>query len=119
MRTRMLTGKCFCLRHTRALSPPQVDAFTHEAFGGNSAAVVLLENVHLPLSDSVRQAIAMEMNLSETAFLEVVDDGGAPTGTKTRTKGRYRLSAFPIAPQTFGPHLYKSEELRIPESHLL
>ena len=42
--------------------------------------MVLLEKAHLPLSDSVRQAIAMEMNLSETAFLEVVDDADATTG---------------------------------------
>ena len=76
----MHKGKFLWHRQT-CPSPSQVDAFTHDAFGGNSAAVVLLEKVHLPLSDSVRQAIAMEMNLSETAFLEVVDDGEAPTGT--------------------------------------
>ena len=56
----------------------QLDAFTHTAFGGNSAAVVLLEPGHLPLADAARQAIAMEMNLSETAYLEpvVTDDDG-------------------------------------------
>ena len=51
-------------------------AFTHKAFGGNSAAVVLLEPRHLPLADAARQAIAVEMNLSETAFLEAVPADG-------------------------------------------
>jgi len=44
----------------------QIDAFTDQVFGGNPAAVVLLENW---LKDSVLQAIAAENNLSETAFL--------------------------------------------------
>ena len=43
----------------------QVDAFTSQVFGGNPAAVVLLEN---PLPERTMQAIAMENNLSETAF---------------------------------------------------
>ncbi len=44
----------------------QVDAFTGRVFGGNPAAVVLLEHW---LDDAVLQAIAAENNLSETAFL--------------------------------------------------
>jgi PhzF family phenazine biosynthesis protein len=44
----------------------QVDAFSKEPFGGNPAAVVLLEE---PMPDSWMQAVAIEMNLSETAFL--------------------------------------------------
>ena len=44
----------------------QVDAFTGRVFGGNPAAVVLL-NEWLP--DETLQAIAAENNLSETAFL--------------------------------------------------
>lgn len=51
----------------------QVDAFTTEAFGGNPCAVVLEADT---LSEQVMQAIAREMNLSETAFLmssEVAD----------------------------------------------
>jgi PhzF family phenazine biosynthesis protein len=44
----------------------QVDAFTTVAFRGNPAAVCLLPG---PVADSVLQAIAAEMNLSETAFL--------------------------------------------------
>lgn len=52
----------------------QVDAFTDTAFGGNPAAVCLLDAAVLPLADHIRQSIASEMNLSETAFLEI-DDG--------------------------------------------
>ncbi|MEA1676773.1 PhzF family phenazine biosynthesis protein [Nitrospirillum sp. BR 11163] len=43
----------------------QIDAFTSAVFGGNPAAVVPLD-AWLP--DTVLQAIAMENNLSETAF---------------------------------------------------
>jgi PhzF family phenazine biosynthesis protein len=50
----------------------QIDAFTHERFKGNSAAVVPLERW---LSDAQMQAIAMENNLSETAFLLREPDG--------------------------------------------
>ncbi|MFT4855891.1 MAG: PhzF family phenazine biosynthesis protein [Algoriphagus sp.] len=44
-----------------------VDAFSASPFSGNPAGVCLLEN---SLSKSQMQAIAMEMNLSETAFVE-------------------------------------------------
>ena len=44
-----------------------VDAFTDKAFAGNPAAVCLLEQ---PLSAEQMQSIAMEMNLSETAFVQ-------------------------------------------------
>jgi PhzF family phenazine biosynthesis protein len=44
----------------------QVDAFTSRVFGGNPAAVVILEQW---LPDGVLQDIAAENNLSETAFL--------------------------------------------------
>ncbi|MFK8181805.1 MAG: PhzF family phenazine biosynthesis protein [Phormidesmis sp.] len=44
----------------------QVDAFTDKPFGGNPAAVCVTEG---PLEDAKMQAIAAEMNLSETAFL--------------------------------------------------
>ena len=43
----------------------QVDAFTSEVFGGNPAAVVPLKSW---LPDEVMQSIAVENNLSETAF---------------------------------------------------
>lgn len=48
----------------------QVDAFTSQLFKGNPAAVVPLEDW---LTDTVMQNIAMENNLSETAFF--VTDG--------------------------------------------
>lgn len=44
----------------------QVDAFSDRLFGGNPAAVVLLEEW---LPEAVMQAIAAENNLSETAFV--------------------------------------------------
>ena len=43
-----------------------VDAFTPQAFGGNPAAVCVLDK---PLSESLLAAIAAEFNLSETAYL--------------------------------------------------
>jgi PhzF family phenazine biosynthesis protein len=43
-----------------------VDAFTEQPFGGNPAAVCLLSE---PKEDAWLQAVAREMNLSETAFL--------------------------------------------------
>jgi PhzF family phenazine biosynthesis protein len=45
----------------------QIDAFTAEPFAGNPAAVCLLPEAR---SDAWLQAVAAEMNLSETAFLE-------------------------------------------------
>ena len=44
----------------------QVDAFTEQPFRGNPAAVVLLDRER---EDAWLQDVAMEMNLSETAFL--------------------------------------------------
>lgn len=44
----------------------QIDAFANKAFEGNPAAVVPLDRW---LGDSVLQAIAMENNLSETAYI--------------------------------------------------
>lgn len=44
----------------------QIDAFTNVPFKGNPAAVCISEK---SLSESWMQAMAMEMNLSETAFL--------------------------------------------------
>ena len=51
----------------------QVDAFTGEPFRGNPASVCLMP---CDLEDSLCQSIAKEMNLSETAFVEALDDGG-------------------------------------------
>lgn len=44
----------------------QVDAFTHEPFRGNPAAVCLLDG---PREPAWLQSVAAEMNLAETAFL--------------------------------------------------
>ena len=50
----------------------QIDAFTCVPFRGNPAAVCLLSD---PQSDTWMQAVAQEMNLSETAFLLPEGDG--------------------------------------------
>src|SRR4051794_26037763 len=50
----------------------QVDAFTSAAFGGNPAAVCVLEQ---PREASWMQLVAREMNVAETAFLERRSDG--------------------------------------------
>ena len=50
----------------------QVDAFTDQAFAGNPAAVCLMETA---AEEKWMQAIAAEMNLSETAFLYPIADG--------------------------------------------
>jgi PhzF family phenazine biosynthesis protein len=57
----------------------QVDAFSSKIFGGNPAAVCLLESW---LDDQTLQSIAAENNLSETAFLV------------PKAKGRYDLRWF-------------------------
>jgi trans-2,3-dihydro-3-hydroxyanthranilate isomerase len=50
----------------------QVDAFTEQRFHGNPCAVVLDAD---GLSDALMQTIALEMNLSETAFARRLPDG--------------------------------------------
>jgi PhzF family phenazine biosynthesis protein len=50
----------------------QVDAFADAPFRGNPAAVCVLPQ---PRDDAWMQAVAAEMNLSETAFLVRQDDG--------------------------------------------
>lgn len=50
----------------------QVDAFAEEVFKGNPAAVIPLEHW---LEDDMMQQIAMENNLSETAFFVMTDKG--------------------------------------------
>ena len=47
----------------------QIDAFTKRPFNGNSAAVIFADD----LTDEEMQAIAKEMNLSETAFISSSD----------------------------------------------
>ncbi|MFO0185189.1 MAG: PhzF family phenazine biosynthesis protein, partial [Alphaproteobacteria bacterium] len=48
----------------RKLIMHQIDAFADKVFGGNPAAVIVLE---ADLPDTEMQAIAMENNLAETA----------------------------------------------------
>lgn len=48
----------------------QIDAFTRQLFGGNPAAVVPLEKW---LDDKTLQAVAMENNLAETAYIVPVE----------------------------------------------
>jgi PhzF family phenazine biosynthesis protein len=55
-----------------AISIYQVDAFTSEPFRGNPAGVCILKQ---PADESWMQAVAAEMNLSETAFVSPRSDG--------------------------------------------
>ena len=48
-----------------------VDAFSDRPFGGNPAAVCLLEE---PLADERMQSIAFELGIAETAFVTPTDD---------------------------------------------
>jgi PhzF family phenazine biosynthesis protein len=50
----------------------QVDAFTDRPFSGNPAAVCFLDNQR---DAAWMQAVAAEMNLSETAFIRRLADG--------------------------------------------
>lgn len=50
----------------------QVDAFTHTPFAGNPAAVCVLPSA---MDERWMQHVALEMNLSETAFLLKQQDG--------------------------------------------
>ena len=49
----------------------QIDAFTNRLYGGNPAAVIVLERW---LPDDVLQAVAAENNLAETAFVIAQED---------------------------------------------
>ena len=48
----------------------QVDAFTNELFKGNPAAVIVTEQW---LDETLMQNLALENNLSETAFVKIID----------------------------------------------
>lgn len=50
----------------------QVDAFTNEAFKGNPAAICVTQG---PCDEQWMQSVALEMNLSETAFVHPVEEG--------------------------------------------
>jgi PhzF family phenazine biosynthesis protein len=64
----MLTSKLLLSGMAAPVSLPllQIDAFTRDPFGGNPAAVVFLDRER---DTAWLQAVAAEMNLSETAFL--------------------------------------------------
>lgn len=49
----------------------QIDAFTTEAFKGNPAAVMILDE---DIPETLMQNVALEMNLSETAFILPIQD---------------------------------------------
>ena len=72
-----------------------VDAFTTSCFSGNPAAVCLLPGDAAP-SDSLLKAVAAEMNLSETAFVQplgsAVDDADGLRAF--REDRRFRLRWF-------------------------
>ena len=53
------------------LTITQVDAFTDKPFGGNPAAVCVLPEAR---DSAWMQSVALEMNLSETAFLFPASD---------------------------------------------
>lgn len=60
-------------RFAMSLDLYQVDAFTDRPFGGNPAAVCLLPG---PREAEWMQLVAREMNLSETAFVHPLEEGG-------------------------------------------
>lgn len=85
----------------------QIDAFTSQPFRGNPAAVCLLS---APREEAWLQAVANEMNLSETAFLQRRADGFAlrwftPTvevplcGHATLASAHALFEAGAVAPQ--------------------
>ena len=59
-----------------------VDAFTESPFSGNPAGVCYVPGSYgneFPLSDEKMQKIAAEMNVSETAFIQPLNEGEHPT----------------------------------------
>ncbi len=73
----------------------QLDAFTSRPFGGNPAAVVPLD-AWLP--DSLMQEIALENNLSETAFfvktVTLTTSAGSRRHLRSISAGTQRLQAL-------------------------
>lgn len=99
------------MRAPERLSYRIVDAFASGPFTGNPAAVVLPTALPedrreegdatpaRPLPDPLLQAIAAEMNLSETAFPGVPLPGTAPTGREEdagKTRVREESDALPL-----------------------
>lgn len=71
----------------------QVDVAALSPFEGNPAAVCLLQGDAVGLSDALRQKVAAEMNLSETAFVEPLD-GQASTPHFFASSTAFRLRWF-------------------------
>jgi hypothetical protein len=72
----------------------QIDAFTSRLFGGNPAAVVILDQW---LPDDALQSIAAEHNLAETAFVIPRESTGSDPhqlGDRPVRKRPGRLSAL-------------------------
>ena len=65
-----------------------VDAFADRPFAGNPAAVVLLDPDDDGPDDAYLQAVAGEMNLSETAFVRLPDGDGGRFGLRWFTPTR-------------------------------
>ena len=66
----------------------QVDAFAQRPFSGNPAAVVLVRE---PLDNATMLAMAAENNVSETAFVQPLDDAAAADEDVFRTASAFRL----------------------------
>lgn len=63
----------------------QIDAFTNEVYKGNPAGVCVLEN-DVTIDDKTMQSIAMEMNISETAFVKPVENNDIKNSTEFNLK---------------------------------
>lgn len=71
-----------------------VDAFTDKVFAGNPAAVCVMDSW---LSDTLMQKIAIENNLSETAF--AVCEGGTTACAGSRRAVRWSSAGTPRLPR--------------------
>jgi trans-2,3-dihydro-3-hydroxyanthranilate isomerase len=84
-----------------------VDAFTDRALGGNACAVVFEADA---IDDGLRQSIAREMNLSETAFVQRAP--GADAGARYFTPSReIPLAGHPTIATVFA--LFESGRLSL------
>ncbi|KAH8929894.1 phenazine biosynthesis PhzC/PhzF protein [Atractiella rhizophila] len=73
-----------------------IDAFTSSPFSGNPASVILLEKEEADtLTDDIRQKIAAEFNLAETAFL-VPLEGCTPERPKFQLRWFTPTQEFPL-----------------------
>ena len=68
----------------------QVDAFTTKTFGGNPAAICVVEQ---QIPDQILQKIAAEKNLVETAFI-------------WKNSGHYKIRWFTLDMPLWPVHLY-------------